>query len=86
MSFEAHPFQQEDLAQLLQRQHTGELKALAHQLAAKWPLLLPGIHRLEFEHGAVTLTLVFGDITAKAARIGSAGASFSATGYLCNMV
>lgn len=81
LSFEAHPFQQEDLAQLLQRQHTGELKALAHQLAAKWPLLLPGIHRLEFEHGAVTLTLVFGDITAKAPLVNAKVDAFYLDGF-----
>src|SRR5690606_18583872 len=30
------------------------------ELLAQWPPLLPGLHRLEFEGGAVTLTLAFG--------------------------
>ncbi len=38
-----------------------ELGELAQQLAAAWPLPLPGLHRREFEHGAVVLTLAFGD-------------------------
>lgn len=38
-----------------------ELLPLAAQLAAQWPLPLPGLHVLAFEGGAVTLTLGFGD-------------------------
>jgi len=34
----------------------------AAALQAQWPLPLPGHHRLQFVRGAVTLTLVFGDI------------------------
>ncbi|MDQ5849034.1 MAG: FAD-dependent 5-carboxymethylaminomethyl-2-thiouridine(34) oxidoreductase MnmC, partial [Pseudomonadota bacterium] len=37
-----------------------ELKAEATELHARWPLLVPGAHRLEF--GDVVLTLFFGDI------------------------
>jgi tRNA 5-methylaminomethyl-2-thiouridine biosynthesis bifunctional protein len=36
------------------------LQDLAQQLIAAWPLNLPGLHRLEFEGGAVTLTLGVG--------------------------
>jgi|TARA_R110000851_G_scaffold333449_1_gene513334 tRNA 5-methylaminomethyl-2-thiouridine biosynthesis bifunctional protein len=35
------------------------LQVLDEALEAQWPDALPGIHRLSFEHGAVTLTLVF---------------------------
>src|SRR5450631_592814 len=34
---------------------------LRAQLAARWPLPLPGLHRLEFEDGCVVLTLALGD-------------------------
>lgn len=61
VSIEAHPFTQPDLAKQLARL-TGPEADLAHQLADSWPPLVPGIHRLEFEDGAVTLTLAFGDV------------------------
>jgi len=61
LSFEAHPFEAADMARLAQRCDPA-LRALARQLVAVWPVLTPGVHRLEFEGGAVTLTLVFGAI------------------------
>lgn len=69
VSLEAHPFGREDLAALLARHAPEPLAGLAAQLAARWPPLLPGLHRLEFEAGAVTLTLGFGDAQALAPRI-----------------
>lgn len=60
VSFEAHPFSHADLAGFLPASHEGPESKLAAQLAEAWPPLLPGIHRLEFEGGAVTLTLAFG--------------------------
>jgi tRNA 5-methylaminomethyl-2-thiouridine biosynthesis bifunctional protein len=39
-----------------------EFAPLAAELQAGWPLLLPGLHRLHFEKGHVTLTLALGDI------------------------
>jgi tRNA 5-methylaminomethyl-2-thiouridine biosynthesis bifunctional protein len=38
-----------------------ELASLGDALATRWPLALSGLHRLEFDGGAVTLTLAFGD-------------------------
>lgn len=49
VSLEAHPFGREDLAALLARHAREALAPLAAQLAAQWPPLLPGLHRLEFE-------------------------------------
>ncbi|MCL2075135.1 MAG: bifunctional tRNA (5-methylaminomethyl-2-thiouridine)(34)-methyltransferase MnmD/FAD-dependent 5-carboxymethylaminomethyl-2-thiouridine(34) oxidoreductase MnmC [Betaproteobacteria bacterium] len=59
VSVEAHPFTLEDL-------HKGEaawpeLAPLAAELQANWPELVPGIHRIVLEGGALLLTLVFGD-------------------------
>jgi len=60
VSLEAHPFARADLERLLAHSVPPELQPLAAQLVAGWPPLLPGLHRLEFEQGAVTLTLGFG--------------------------
>ena len=58
VSFEAHPFSAPDLALMLQHT-TPALQPLVEQLLAQWPVLVPGIHRLEFESGQLTLTLFF---------------------------
>jgi tRNA 5-methylaminomethyl-2-thiouridine biosynthesis bifunctional protein len=59
LAVEKHPFQRQDLARL----HAGwpEFQPLAEALAAAWPVLTPGFHRLEFEGGRVVLTLMLGD-------------------------
>ena len=59
VSFEAHPFSRVDLAAGLAGHH-GEIGELAQALIDAWPPLTPGLHRLEFEDGSVTLTLAFG--------------------------
>jgi len=59
VSLEAHPVSCDELA----RAHAGlpaEVAPLAAQLRAQWPVRLPGLHRLDFADGAVTLTLGFG--------------------------
>jgi tRNA 5-methylaminomethyl-2-thiouridine biosynthesis bifunctional protein len=58
VSLEKHPFRVADL----QTAH-GAYPPLADEAAelhARWPVLVPGVHRLEF--GGVVLTLVFGDV------------------------
>jgi len=60
VSLEAHPFARADLERLAAGAVPAGLRPLAAQLVAAWPPLLPGLHRLEFEEGAVTLTLGFG--------------------------
>lgn len=59
VSFEAHPLERRDLRRLL-ASSDASMAALAQQLIQAWPPLLPGLHRLEFEGGRVTLTLAFG--------------------------
>lgn len=65
VSVEKHPFAREDLRAVLDtvvaHAPNGELATLARELVDAWPMLVPGTHRLEFEGGRVTLTLVFGD-------------------------
>jgi tRNA 5-methylaminomethyl-2-thiouridine biosynthesis bifunctional protein len=59
VSVERHPFAREGLERLHERYP--EWAALARELRDAWPLPLPGMHRLEFEHGAVVLTLAFAE-------------------------
>lgn len=57
VSIELHPVAAPDLRAAV----PAELAPLGAQLAARWPLALSGLHRLEFEGGALTLTLALGD-------------------------
>lgn len=81
VSLEAHPFEREDLAALLARYAPEPLADLGRQLAAQWPVLLPGLHRLEFEGGAVTLTLGFGDAQVLAPRLSVGVDAFFLDGF-----
>ncbi len=59
VAVEKHPFSAQDLA-VLHAPHA-ELAPLAEELRSAWPMLVPGMHRLEFEEGRVILTLAFDD-------------------------
>ncbi len=56
---EAHPVLAADLVR--SAQPWPELTELSHALASQWWGLLPGMHRLSFEAGQVTLDLVIGE-------------------------
>jgi tRNA 5-methylaminomethyl-2-thiouridine biosynthesis bifunctional protein len=58
-SVEKHPPDRDDLARAYR--HHGELAPLSAQLVERWPERLAGFHRVHFEQGRVTLTLLFGD-------------------------
>ncbi|MFZ5547140.1 MAG: FAD-dependent 5-carboxymethylaminomethyl-2-thiouridine(34) oxidoreductase MnmC [Pseudomonadota bacterium] len=59
VSIEKHPPAAADMA----RAHAlSPEPALAAQLVDAWPPLAPGLHTIEFEHGAVTLLLALGDL------------------------
>jgi tRNA 5-methylaminomethyl-2-thiouridine biosynthesis bifunctional protein len=60
VSVEAHPFSREHMTDLLAGKLEGDLRDLAETLIAHWPPLLPGLHRIDLEGGALTLTLAFG--------------------------
>jgi tRNA 5-methylaminomethyl-2-thiouridine biosynthesis bifunctional protein len=59
LAVEKHPFPAADLAKL----HAvwPEFATHSRELAAAWPLLTPGFHRLEFAGGRLVLTLLFGE-------------------------
>lgn len=59
VSVERRPFTRDDLAILHAR--WPELAAPAAELQAIWPVLTPGMHRLQLDGGRVVLTLLFGD-------------------------
>lgn len=59
VSIEAHPFTKADMGRLV-ADLPADVQILAQELNRAWPPLTPGIHRLEFSHGQVTLTLAFG--------------------------
>ena len=62
ISVEKHPFRRDDLAGLLAPY--SELEPLTGELLRQWPPLTPGFHRLHFDEGRVTLTLLLGDAQA----------------------
>lgn len=59
ISVEKHPFHAEDLR--LAHAQACVPEDLSQQLVARWPMLVPGFHRLEFDAGRVVLSLLFGD-------------------------
>ena len=67
VSVEKHPFELDALRQLHARYP--ELAPFAAQLQKAWPPLVPGLHRLHFDEGRVTLTLAFGDASAMLPRL-----------------
>ncbi len=60
VSVEKHPFELSDLEFLLKK--FPEIKNQAESLTQSWPLLVPGVHRIELEGGKVILTLFLGDV------------------------
>ena len=60
VSIEKHPFALSDLRALHARY--AEFAPLAAELQARWPMLVPGVLRIELDSGRVLLTLLFGDI------------------------
>jgi len=81
LSFEAHPFSRSDLSQVLMRSVPPDLRGLAEQLAEQWPAALPGVHRLEFEGGALTLTLAFGAVGRLARQVQACADAFFLDGF-----
>lgn len=81
VSFEGHPFSRDDFAGILLPRVPDEMLGLARQLIDQWPPLLPGVHRLEFDGGAVTLTLVFGSIRSCARQVQAQADAFFLDGF-----
>ncbi|WP_323119286.1 bifunctional tRNA (5-methylaminomethyl-2-thiouridine)(34)-methyltransferase MnmD/FAD-dependent 5-carboxymethylaminomethyl-2-thiouridine(34) oxidoreductase MnmC [Burkholderia alba] len=63
VSVEKHPFSRDDLRRAA-RHFVADttIYPLVDALVDSWPVLTPGLHRLAFDAGGVTLTLAFGDV------------------------
>lgn len=81
LAFEAHPFSSSDLMEVLLPRLPASHQSLARLLGAAWPALLPGMHRLEFEGGALTLTLAFGGIQRLARQVQARVDAFFLDGF-----
>lgn len=81
VSFEAHPLCRQNLASLLFADIPDCLRALGNALVSAWPALLPGVHRLEFEDGALTLTLAFGPVQKLARQVDASVDAYFLDGF-----
>jgi tRNA 5-methylaminomethyl-2-thiouridine biosynthesis bifunctional protein len=79
VAIEKHPFAAGDLAELHGREPA--FAALSLELCAHWPMLVPGMHRLEFEDGRVVLTLYFEDIAVAVPQLRIAADAFYLDGF-----
>ncbi|MCA7953440.1 bifunctional tRNA (5-methylaminomethyl-2-thiouridine)(34)-methyltransferase MnmD/FAD-dependent 5-carboxymethylaminomethyl-2-thiouridine(34) oxidoreductase MnmC [Burkholderia seminalis] len=62
VAVEPHPFSRDDLRRAVSHIVANTtISADADALIDAWPMLVPGLHRLEFDDGRVVLTLAFGD-------------------------
>ncbi|MDQ2185382.1 FAD-dependent 5-carboxymethylaminomethyl-2-thiouridine(34) oxidoreductase MnmC [Alcaligenaceae bacterium A4P071] len=62
LAFEGYPLAADDLRRALTALVPQAMMGDVHAMLAQWPARLPGVHRLEFEGGRVTLTLALGDL------------------------
>lgn len=79
ISVEKHPFRAGELARVLHA--WPELAEPASELVAQWPPPLPGIHRLHFDRGRVTLSLLFGDAADALDRLEARANAFYLDGF-----
>jgi tRNA 5-methylaminomethyl-2-thiouridine biosynthesis bifunctional protein len=79
VSIERWPFARADLATVHARHP--EWAALSSQLRAAWPPPVPGMHRLHFDDGKVTLTLAFDEALEAARALSLAADAFYLDGF-----
>jgi tRNA 5-methylaminomethyl-2-thiouridine biosynthesis bifunctional protein len=79
VSVEAHPLAGADLRRGLIA--LGAPASDVEQLVAQWPAALPGLHRLDFDDGAVTLTLCLGDAATIVPRLVLGADAFFLDGF-----
>lgn len=79
VSVELHPLDADSLAQALAA--FGADGDDVRGLLDAWPLPLPGLHRIRFADGGVTLTLAFGDAERMAGRLPVAADAFYLDGF-----
>ena len=79
VSVEKHPFGMAELESI--HEHYPEVRDIAAQLRMRYPPLLPGFHRLHFDGGRVTLTLLFGDAAAMLRQLQARADAFFLDGF-----
>lgn len=79
VAIERHPFTAADLAAW--HGGTEQFPALASALIAAWPLLTPGVHRIELAQGRVVLDLLLGDAGGMLANLRLAADAFYLDGF-----
>ncbi len=79
VSVEKHPFARADLKNIHAR--FPELGAMSTDLLARYPLPLPGFHRLHLEQGRVTLSLLFGEAEAMLNQLDAFADAFYLDGF-----
>src|SRR5690606_24331682 len=79
VSCERHPFRREDLA--LIHAHWPAFATQAAELQAQWPVLAPGLHRLNLDGGRVTLTLFLGNAADGLAQVVARADAFYLDGF-----
>lgn len=79
VAVEKHPFLADDLARVHAR--WPQFAPLAQTLRARWPVLTPGVHRLEFADGRLTLTLAFGEAERLLPRLSLRADAFYLDGF-----
>ncbi|ANA32072.1 tRNA 5-methylaminomethyl-2-thiouridine biosynthesis bifunctional protein MnmC [Ralstonia mannitolilytica] len=79
VSIEKHPFDRAGLSVVHPKD--GALAPLAEQLRQGWPVPVPGVHRLAFEQGRVTLTLLLGDAMDMLPQLACAADAFYLDGF-----
>ena len=79
VSVEKHPFHLDELAPVLRQ--WPQLSDLGRSLLAAYPPLIGGFHRLHFDEGRVTLTLLFGEAEQMLAELDARADAFFLDGF-----
>ena len=79
VSVEKHPFQLAELA--LIHGHYPELGELSREFRESYPPLLPGFHRLHFDGGRLTMTLLLGDAAVMLPQLQAGADAFFLDGF-----
>jgi tRNA 5-methylaminomethyl-2-thiouridine biosynthesis bifunctional protein len=79
VAIEKHPFLARDL--LVWHARDPAIAMLAERLAPAWPVLTPGVHRIELDDGRMILTLALGEFGAMLARLRCAVDAFYLDGF-----
>ncbi len=84
VSVEKHPFCRDDLSRVLRQ--WPPLSELGESLLAAYPSLVGGFHRLHFDNGRVTLTLLFGEAEQMLSELDARADAFFLDGFApsCN--